>query len=131
MMDGPLTYPEGVVFPPQGDECCIPQLPPNLLEYRLCETLAEYYAIQPKDPKTIYLIRDDEGEANDELFLGSIRATKAFLGKDEIDTAYLGDVLVYQQTPAPYLEIEPELIWVYPDWGVDNNVYSNTIWNVD
>lgn len=31
----------------------------------------------------------------------------------------------------PYLEIEPELIWVYPDWAVDNNVYSNTHWNVD
>ena len=31
----------------------------------------------------------------------------------------------------PYLEIEPEIIWVYPDWAVDNNVYSNTHWNVD
>ena len=30
-----------------------------------------------------------------------------------------------------YLEIEPEIIWVYPDWAVDNNVYSNTRWNVD
>ena len=31
----------------------------------------------------------------------------------------------------PYLEIEPELIWVYPDWATDNNVYSNTHWNVN
>ena len=31
----------------------------------------------------------------------------------------------------PYLEIEPEIIWVYPEWAVDNNVYSNTHWNVD
>lgn len=31
----------------------------------------------------------------------------------------------------PYLEIEPEIIWVYPDWAVDNNVYSNTHWNVN
>lgn len=31
----------------------------------------------------------------------------------------------------PYLEIAPEIIWVYPDWAVDNNVYSNTHWNVD
>lgn len=30
----------------------------------------------------------------------------------------------------PYLEIEPEIIWVYPDWAVDNNVFSNTNWNV-
>jgi len=30
----------------------------------------------------------------------------------------------------PYLEIEPETIWVYPDWAVDNDVYSNTQWNV-
>ena len=30
----------------------------------------------------------------------------------------------------PYLEIEPEMIWVYPDWAVDNDVYSNTKWNV-
>lgn len=30
----------------------------------------------------------------------------------------------------PYLEIEPETIWVYPDWAVDNDVYSNTKWNV-
>ena len=31
----------------------------------------------------------------------------------------------------PYLEIEPELIWVYPDWATDNNVYSNTSWKVN
>lgn len=30
----------------------------------------------------------------------------------------------------PYLEIDPEVIWVYPDWAVDNDVYSNTKWNV-
>ena len=30
-----------------------------------------------------------------------------------------------------YLEIEPTMIWVYPDFEVDNNVYSNTLWNVD
>ena len=30
----------------------------------------------------------------------------------------------------PYLEIEPEIIWVYPDWAVDNEVYSNTKWKV-
>ena len=30
----------------------------------------------------------------------------------------------------PYLEIEPEIIWVYPDWSAYNDVYSNTTWNV-
>lgn len=32
---------------------------------------------------------------------------------------------------APYLEINPEIIWVYPDWSAYNDVYSNTHWNVD
>lgn len=31
----------------------------------------------------------------------------------------------------PYLEIAPEIIWVYPDWSAHNDVYSNTHWNVD
>lgn len=31
----------------------------------------------------------------------------------------------------PYLEINPEIIWVYPDWSAYNDVYSNTNWNVD
>ena len=30
-----------------------------------------------------------------------------------------------------YLEIEPELIWVYPDFEVDNNVFSNTDWYIN
>lgn len=32
---------------------------------------------------------------------------------------------------APYLEINPEIIWVYPDWSAYNDVISNTHWNVD
>lgn len=31
----------------------------------------------------------------------------------------------------PYLEINPEIIWVYPDWSAYNDVISNTHWNVD
>ena len=31
---------------------------------------------------------------------------------------------------APYLEINPTVIWVYPDWAADNDVYSNTTWTV-
>lgn len=30
----------------------------------------------------------------------------------------------------PYLEIEPEIIWVYPEWAVDNDVFSNTTWHI-
>lgn len=30
----------------------------------------------------------------------------------------------------PYLEIHPELIWVYPDIESDNDVYSNLDWIV-
>lgn len=126
------TYKGGVVFPPDRSEDCLCQaLPDNMLEYRLCENLAEYYAITEKDPKTVYLIRDDEGEANDEMFLGVVRVTTVFLGEDEIGTAYLGNYLVFEKTPAPYLEIAPEIIWVYPDWSAYNDVYSNTTWNVN
>lgn len=32
--------------------------PTNYLRYRLCETEAEYQSIQPKDPGTLYLIRE-------------------------------------------------------------------------
>ena len=31
----------------------------------------------------------------------------------------------------PYLEINPTILWVYPDWSASNDVYSNTHWNVD
>lgn len=30
-----------------------------------------------------------------------------------------------------YLEIEPKVIWVYPDFEVSNNVYSNTDWSIN
>lgn len=33
-------------------------------------------------------------------------------------------------TTEPYLEIEPEIIWL-ADWGATNDVLSNTHWNVD
>lgn len=29
-----------------------------------------------------------------------------------------------------YLEIEPKVLWVYPDFESTNDVYSNTMWNV-
>ena len=30
-----------------------------------------------------------------------------------------------------YLEIEPEILWVYPDFERENYVYSNTDWYID
>lgn len=63
--------------------------------------------------------------------LGNIAIGEIPIGAVSIGKAYLGDVLVFQKGSAPYLEIEPELIWVNPDWGTSNNVYSNTTWNVN
>lgn len=62
--------------------------------------------------------------------LGDIAIQDIPLGDVPVGRAYLGDVLVFDKRPAPYLEIEPELIWVYPDWSAHNDVYSNTTWNV-
>ena len=31
----------------------------------------------------------------------------------------------------PYLEIEPKILWVYPDWERTNDVYSNTTWHIN
>lgn len=36
-----------------------------------------------------------------------------------------------QIIPTPYLEIEPETLWVYPDFEVENHVYSNTTWYIN
>ena len=63
--------------------------------------------------------------------LGNIAIGEIPLGDVPIGRAYLGEVLVFDKRPtAPYLEIEPEIIWVYPDWSAQNDVYSNTTWNV-
>lgn len=64
--------------------------------------------------------------------LGNIPIEEMHLGDVSIGKAYLGDVLVYRKGEvAPYLEIEPEIIWVVPDWAVDNEVFSNTTWNIN
>ena len=36
-----------------------------------------------------------------------------------------------QILPSYYLEISPEVIWVYPDFDVENYVYSNTTWYIN
>lgn len=62
--------------------------------------------------------------------LGNIAIQEIPLGDVPIGRGYLGDILVYQKRQPPYLEISPEIIWVYPDWSAYNDVYSNTTWNV-
>lgn len=64
--------------------------------------------------------------------LGEIAIGDLPLGDVRIGKAYLGDVLVFRKGAiAPYLEIYPEVIWVYADMEADNDVYSNTTWNVN
>lgn len=64
--------------------------------------------------------------------LGTISVGEIPLGAVPIAKAYLGDTLVFVKGgPVLYLEIEPDLIWVYPDIEVDNEVRSNTAWNVN
>ena len=46
----------GIVMPGGHGGCACPPLPPNLLKYHLCADQAEYDAIDPKDPGTLYLI---------------------------------------------------------------------------
>ena len=36
-----------------------------------------------------------------------------------------------QIIPTAYLEIEPEILWVYPDFERENYVYSNTSWFIN
>lgn len=64
---------------------------------------------------------------------GNIAIKDIPLGNVPIGKAYLGDVLVYRKEPVehPYLEISPKVIWVNPDWGVDNDVFSNVTWNIN
>ena len=38
---------------------------------------------------------------------------------------------VCQFIPTYYLEIEPEFIWVYSNWEVENQVFSNTDWHIN
>ena len=65
-------------------------------------------------------------------FLGDIPIGEMTLGNEPVGMAFLGDVLVYRKgQETPYLRIEPEIIWVVPDWAVDNEVFSNTTWNIN
>ena len=50
---------------------------------------------------------------------------------EKIRRRILCTLAVLDETPLPpYLEIEPEMVWLQ-DWGADNDVYSNTNWNIN
>ena len=55
----------------------------------------------------------------------SVGATR--MGFISCSLTYSGDMNI----SAPYLEIAPEILWVYPDLVSTNDVYSNVTWNVN
>ena len=62
---------------------------------------------------------------------GVMARIKGFGGAFEWVYNFAGNMVQVCSTNVtePYLEIEPEIIWV-ADWGT-NDVYSNTHWNID
>ena len=59
-----------------------------------------------------------------------------FAGISKVDSGVNAVIKVICTANTPdeseyYLEIEPELIWVYPDMEVENYVYSNTSWTIE
>ena len=64
-------------------------------------------------------------------------ALSAFLGGQARVAASIGGQAILHASvvceigDAPYLEIEPEYLWIIPDDLVTNEVYSNTIWHVN
>ena len=69
--------------------------------------------------------------------IGGIDATSTRIGGMDADLTRVGGIkcrfslICTTNIIAPYLEINPEIIWVYPDWSAYNDVISNTHWNVD
>ena len=69
--------------------------------------------------------------------IGSVSATATRIGGIDASMERVGgmtcrfSLICTTGVVPPYLEINPEVIWVYPDWSAYNDVYSNTRWNVD
>lgn len=67
--------------------------------------------------------------------VGFDRAGAVYAWSSIVCTPGVAPVPPTPPTPPPpeekYLEIAPEIIWVNPEWAVDNDVYSNTTWNID
>ena len=88
------------------------------------------YSVEQKSSAKIKLVvsleSDFEAVVNYEKALALARASNCnvpiFVKIDE----YFGQIL-----PTPYLEIEPDFIWVYPDWAIENQVFSNTNWYIN
>lgn len=64
--------------------------------------------------------------ALESLRRGAIDASSVRVGRIMVSSSFVCEV----SHLAPYLEIEPEIIWLI-DWGADNDVLSNTHWKVD
>ena len=69
--------------------------------------------------------------------LGGIDATATRIGGIDASMERVGgmtcrfSLICSTGVVPPYLEINPEVIWVFTDWSAQNDVYSNTRWNVD
>lgn len=64
--------------------------------------------------------------ALESLRRGTIDASSVRVGRIMVSSSFVCEV----SHLAPYLEIEPEMVWM-TDYGVDNQVYSNTNWNIN
>ena len=78
---------------------------------------------------------------------GELTSSARRIGGIESDTERIGGIRtramryggifcrMYQEVRGsvggPYLEIDPTFLWVLAGQSTDNNVYSNTSWNVD
>ena len=111
-----------------------------MTEYRIC--LSHIGGISATIEKLSEMvataIKEKEGRACLELI--KERITASLYGYASINKIQLGREgkiscnMVYSpdaDVDILYLEIEPELIWVYPDFEVSNNVYSNTEWVIN
>ena len=93
---------------------------------------------------SIDLIREDLEpvliERQDNSFLSLLRTMDSIYAAIERIVSYLSlqrqlSVVVLERVDEeidlPYLNIEPELIWVYTDIDISNDVLSNLTWSVD
>ena len=112
-------------------------------ETRLCDSLFTPVppGLDPEDQIPSIRIWKDGVEMQSAFDDGKNEFTFTIEEDDENADPKVPDVILYNgqfyvigevhTVTDPYLEIDPELIWVYPDWAVDNDVYSNLTWRVN
>lgn len=61
-------------------------------------------------------------------FKAEPRTRLSFIAEPTNDFVF--DIKLVCNVPT-YLEIRPEMIWVYEDWSAQNDVLSNTNWNIN